>query len=49
MISVILNGQITDENMGDKNFRLGRLDVLNHLISEELFDDLIDSMGEEDR
>ena len=40
IIERLLAGQISQDNMGDKNFQLGRLDVINSLLAEDIFDDL---------
>ena len=37
-------GMITDESMHKKNFDLGKLDILNELLDDDFYDDLIDTL-----
>lgn len=45
LIERLLAGQITNDNVGDKNFKLGQLEIVNYLLSENLFDDLGAEIG----
>lgn len=44
LIELLLTGHINKDNVGDKNFQLGKLEILNYILSEELFDDMQDEM-----
>lgn len=48
IIERLLSGQITEENIGDRNFKLGQLQVLNYIIGDDLFNDLCAEVEERD-
>jgi len=40
-------GMITEESMHKKNFDLGKLEIINELLDEDLYEDLIGDMADE--
>ena len=41
VIGTILRGEISKENVGSKNFSLGKLELLNDLLDDDLYGDLV--------
>jgi hypothetical protein len=46
LISQIASGRITADNAAEKNFMLGKLELLNQVLDEEFYTDLIESLQE---
>jgi len=44
LIELLLTNRIDQNNIGEKNFQLGKLEILNYILSEEVFDDLNEEM-----
>ena len=44
IVERLLAGHVSPDNIGEKNVQLGRLEVINYMLSEDLFDDLKESM-----
>ena len=44
MVQHLLKGEIQKDNIGSKNFALGKIELLDELLEEELFNDLIAGM-----
>lgn len=46
IVNDLVSTKITSDTMHDKNFKLGKLELLNEVLDDDFFNDLIESLQE---